>query len=66
MARVGNGWTDVEVKGETVGFIVAPSQVGGKWHAYLDNKGKSGSQRVASTNTRAAAIDAVKAAAARR
>jgi len=42
MARIGNGWTDVEVKGE------------------------SGSQRVASTNTRAAAIDAVKAAAARR
>lgn len=65
MARIGNGWTDVQVNGHTVGFIVAPSQVGGKWHAYLDNIGSSGSRRITSANTRAAAIEAVKEAAKR-
>jgi hypothetical protein len=63
MSRSGNGWTDVEVKGHVVGFIVTPSKVGGKWHAYLDNVGSSGSKRVSSESTRAAAIEAVKRAA---
>lgn len=65
MSRSGSGWTDVQVNGKTVGFIVTPSNLGGKWHAYLDNVGSSGSRRVASASTRAAAIAAVKEAAKR-
>ena len=63
MSRSGIGWTDVQVNGHTVGFVVEPSQAGGKWHAYLDNIGSSGSRRVASANTKAAAIEEVKKAA---
>lgn len=65
MARIGSGWTDVQVNGHTVGFIVEPSVAGGKWHAYLDNIGSSGSRRVASANTKSAAIEEVKKAAKR-
>jgi tyrosyl-tRNA synthetase len=65
MARSGSGWTDVQVNGHTVGFIVTPSNLGGKWHAYLDNIGSSGSRRVASESSREAAIRAVKKAAQR-
>ena len=63
MSRVGSGWTDVQVNGHAVGFVVEPSNAGGKWHAYLDNIGSSGSRRVASADTKAAAVEAVKKAA---
>lgn len=63
MSRIGSGWTDVHVNGHAVGFVVEPSQAGGKWHAYLDNIGSSGSRRVSSESTKQAAVDAVKKAA---
>lgn len=63
MSRSGTGWTDVEVNGHTVGFIVSPTTLGGKWHAYVDNIGSNGSRRVASAKTRQEAVEAVKKAA---
>lgn len=63
MSRIGSGWTDVQVSGNTVGFVVEPSVAGGKWHAYLDNIGSSGSRRGASVGTKDAAVEAVKKAA---
>lgn len=63
MSRIGSGWTDVRVDGHAVGFVVEPTKPGGKWHAYLDNIGSSGSRRVSSESTKQAAVDAVKKAA---
>lgn len=63
MSRIGSGWTDVRIDGHVVGFIVEPSTTGGKWHAYLDNIGSSGSRRVSSESTKQAAVEAVKKAA---
>lgn len=57
------GWTDVRLNGHVVGFVVEPSTAGGKWHAYLDNIGSSGSRRVASANSKDAAVEEVKKAA---
>lgn len=65
MLRSGSGWTDVQANGHTVGFVVSPTTPGGKWHAYLDNIGSSGSRRVSSESTKDAAIEAVKKAAKR-
>lgn len=62
MSRIGSGWTPVRVDGHEVGFVVEPSKPGGKWHAYLDNVGRAGSRRVASTDTKDAAIEEVKQA----
>lgn len=58
-SRSGSAWTDVRVKGEVVGFVVSPSKPGGKWHGYLDNKGKAGSVRIGSYNDKSAAVTAV-------
>lgn len=38
-ARRGADSSDVTSSGKTVGFIVKPSQPGGKWHCYVDAPG---------------------------
>ena len=57
------GWVDVRQKGQVVGFIVQPSNAGGKWHAYLDFQKKAGSSRIGSYDTKEAAKRAVERAA---
>lgn len=57
------GWADVRLKGQTVGFVVTPSNPGGKWHAYLDFQAKAGSSRIGSYDSKDAAVKAVQKAA---
>lgn len=57
------GWFDVRQRGKVVGFVVQPSNAGGKWHAYLDFEKKAGSTRVASCDTKDQAVKAVQRAA---
>lgn len=61
VSRSGQAYFDVRVGGQVVGFVVPPSQDGGKWHAYVDVQGKN-STRVGSYDTRAAAVSAVERA----
>ena len=56
----GSGWFDVREKGQVVGFVVNPSNRGGKWHAYLDHEGNAPSTRVGSYDSKGAAVFAVK------
>lgn len=47
-SRTGNGWSDVVIKGQAVGFVVAPEKPGHAWNDYLDYQGKAGHTHVAS------------------
>lgn len=62
-SRNGTGYFDVRVKGQVIGFVVPPSNDGGKWHAYMDYEQKAGSTRVGSYDTKAEAVAAVQNAA---
>jgi hypothetical protein len=61
--RDGADWIDVRIKGQTVGFVIRPSNPGGKWHAYMDHQHKAGSSRIGSYDNKDAAVKAVQRAA---
>lgn len=52
------GWTDVQVKGKSVGFVYMK---GGKWRAVVEKDGKTG-EDIGVATSKQAAIDMVKAA----
>lgn len=64
MSRSGYGWVDVTAGGKTVGFIVKPSNPGGKWHCYVD-KPNGQSRHVGWAEDDRLAREKVRAAAAR-
>lgn len=63
--RRGDGWVDVTVEGETVGFVVVPSRDGGKWYCYVD-KPNDNSERVGSAPNKDKAFALVRSAHERR
>lgn len=52
------GWTDVQVKGRSVGFVYMKD---GKWRAVVEKDGKTG-EDIGVATSKKAAIDMVKAA----
>lgn len=63
--RKGDGWVDVTVEGETVGFVVVPSREGGEWYCYAD-KPNANSERVGSAPDKDKAFEMVRKAHERR